>query len=231
MQTHHESTAEELLGPLTELEQKYAPKTLYTAGDSSILKSGGRVSIVGSRKATEGGLQRARRLAKLCAERGVVVVSGLAVGIDTAAHKACMQYDGRTVGVLGTPLDVFYSQANVDLQREIMVEHLCLSQFPKGTPFRAAHFPQRNRTMALICDATVIIEASESSGTRHQGWEALRLGRGLFISTSVIADSNLTWPTEMIRYGAQEFREEDADLFFDTIPPRTPELIGNAALH
>ena len=79
---------DDLLGPLNEVERKHAPPRLFVAGDTGILSEGGRVSIVGSRKASPDGLARARRLAKLLVERGVVVVSGLAEGIDTAAHRA-----------------------------------------------------------------------------------------------------------------------------------------------
>ena len=82
-----------------------------------------------------------------------------------------------TIAVLGTDLDDCYPPENRPLQERLMREHLVISQFPSGTPSRRTNFPRRNRTMALLTDATVIIEAGESSGTLDQGWEALRLGR------------------------------------------------------
>lgn len=107
-----ELTAQSLLGPLNEAEQKHAPKHLFAAGDTDMLRRASRVSIVGSRKASEEGLRRARRLSAILAGKGVVVVSGLAEGIDTAAHTAAIQAKGRTVAVIGTPLDEFYPKQN-----------------------------------------------------------------------------------------------------------------------
>ncbi len=94
---------QDLLGPLNEVEQKNAPKTLYVAGDTGVLGEGARVSIVGSRKASPAGLRRSSKLAGLLAGRSIVIVSGLAEGIDTAAHTAAIKRGGRTVAVLGTP--------------------------------------------------------------------------------------------------------------------------------
>ena len=124
---------EQLLGPLNEVEQQHAPKTLYFAGDAGILEQGGRVSIVGARKASQEGIRRASRLAALLADRGIVVVSGLAEGVDTAAHEAAMKHRGRTIAVLGTPLDQVYPKKNAALQHRIMKEHLVISQYPPAT--------------------------------------------------------------------------------------------------
>lgn len=215
-----EVTAEELLGPLNDVEQKHAPAKLYTAGDASVLREGGRVAIVGSRKASPEGVARARKLAKLLVGQGVVVVSGLAEGIDTAAHTATLEAGGRTVAVIGTPLDQSYPRQNAALQRRISEEQLLVSQFPTGYPTRPNNFPLRNRTMALISDATVIIEATDRSGSLHQGWEALRLGRGLFIAKSIVDNSSLTWPEEMLNYGARVLSDETLEELFDFVPPR-----------
>lgn len=207
---------DELLGPLNEVERENAPARLYVAGALSLLKLGTRVAIVGSRKASPVGLKRARKLARILAENGVVVVSGLAEGIDTAAHEATITTpNGRTIAVLGTPLDRTYPAKNRDLQRRIMDEHLAISQYPVGHPTLKTNFPRRNRTMALITDATVIVEAGETSGSLSQGWEALRLGRPLFIMKSV-AESGLKWPAEMRRYGADVLA--DPDDLLDVLP-------------
>jgi DNA processing protein len=221
-------TPVDLLGPLNEVEQKNAPKVLYVTGDTSILEEGARVSIVGSRKASSEGLRRASKLAALLADRGIVVVSGLAEGIDTAAHTAAIKHRGRTIAVLGTPLDQVYPRQNAALQEEIMRDHLAVSQYPVGSPVQRKNFPLRNRTMALISDATVIIEAGETSGSLSQGWEALRLGRPLFLAKSVTEDASLKWPAEMIHYGAEVLSDQTIEEFFDSLPARIPaKLDGN----
>jgi DNA processing protein len=218
-----ELTPEALLGPLNETERKHAPKVLYASGDLEILSRGGRVAIVGSRKASADGLKRASRLARLLSEQGVVVVSGLAEGIDTAAHEAAIRHGGRTIAVIGTPLDKAYPAKNRALQDEIARSHLLLSQFAPAHPVTKASFPQRNRTMALICDVSVIIEAGNSSGTLSQGWEALRLGRPLFIMRAVVEDVSLNWPREMLQYGAQILSDQGLEEFLIQIPPREPQ--------
>jgi DNA processing protein len=212
----------DLLGPLNEVEQKHAPKTLYAIGDVSLLEEGARVSIVGSRQASPLGLKRATKLSTLLAQQKVVVVSGLAQGIDTAAHTAAIKHGGRTIGVIGTPLDQVYPKQNASLQDEIARDHLLISQFPQGSPTQKKNFPLRNRTMALISDATVIMEAGDTSGSLSQGWEALRLGRQLFIAKSITEDSTLAWPEEMLSYGARILSDDTLDEFFDFLPPRSP---------
>ena len=196
-------TVPELLGPQSELERKHAPERLFAAGDVELIRGSNRVSVIGARKPTPAGLRRAHRLAVELAREGVVVVSGLAEGIDTAAHDGVLAAGGRTVAVLGTPLDVCYPRQNRQLQRRIMMEHLALSPFAPGSPVARKNFPYRNRVMALISDATVIVEAGDASGTLAQGWEAIRLGRPLFILESLAGAPDLTWPGKMLRYGAQ----------------------------
>jgi DNA processing protein len=212
-----EITVAEALGSLTDVEEKNAPKTLYLQGNREILNHGPRVSVVGSRKASPEGLKRARSLSRALVDHGVVVVSGLAEGIDAAAHTAALEAGGETFAVIGTPLDKYYPAENKELQLRLAREQLVVSQFPIGSPTTPKSFPIRNRTMALLTDATVIVEAGEKSGTLHQGWEALRLGRTLFLMDSVANDSTLSWAREMIKYGAlvltrENLREELADL-------------------
>jgi DNA processing protein len=108
---------------------------------------------------------------------------------------------GRTIAVIGTPLDDAFPKANAALQQKIAKEHLLLSQFAPRSAVTRGNFPRRNRTMALIADVSVIIEAGEGSGTLSLGWEALRLGRPLFILQSVVG-SGLKWPSEMLEHGA-----------------------------
>jgi DNA processing protein len=223
-----EMTPSELLGQLNEVERKFAPRTLYVAGHPEILGNRPRVSIVGSRKASQEGIQRAKKLARLVSQRSGVVVSGLAMGIDTAAHTGAIAAKGLTVAVIGTPLNQAYPRENAQLQELIQREHLCVSQFPVGYPIQPKNFPIRNRTMALISDATVIIEAGDKSGAISQGWEALRLGRGLFISKWVVENKALSWPKEMLGYGAQVLSDDLLDSFFESLPVRISPLEMNA---
>lgn len=203
---------------LTDTERKSAPQDLFLEGDASLLLSGLKVAIVGSRKPSEQGIVDAQCLARTLVKHGVTVVSGLAEGIDTAAHQAAINAGGRTIAVLGTPLNTSYPAKNRPLQEEIKRNHLAVSQFPVGSPVTPKNFPMRNKTMALISDATIIVEAAEQSGTRHQGWEALRLGRVIFIMKRVVEDKGLTWPNEMVNYGAQELTCERLPAFLEGIP-------------
>jgi len=215
--SHVELRPEELLGPLNEVERKNAPPKLYLAGNLAVFSAGPRVSIVGSREASAQGKQRAARLARALVSRGVTVVSGLAEGIDTVAHVTAMESGGRTIAVLGTPLDRYFPAENRALQERIMREQLAISQFERaGGP---KNFPMRNRTMALLCEATVIVEAGEKSGTAHQGWEALRLGRLLFFMES-LASLKQEWTEKHIRYGAQVLSDATFEAFLDSIPER-----------
>jgi len=206
----------ELLGALSELEQKYAPERLFVAGKIGLPLPHPRVAIIGTRTPSAEGLRIAAGLSKTLAEHEVIIVSGLARGIDTAAHTAAIEAGGRTIAVLGTPLSETYPPENAQLQSLIMRNHLAVSQFGEGYPTTRSNFLVRNRTMALIADASVIVESGEGGGSLHQGWEALRLGRPLFIHTREFAKQGLEWPREMARYGAVQFKEPSDIL--DSVP-------------
>lgn len=201
-------TAQVLLGrPLNDVEDKFAPRSLNVKGPMQIPLPRPRVSIVGARKASQEGIAAAGIIAKELARMEVVIVSGLAEGIDTSAHEAAIAAGGQTIAVIGTPLNKTYPKKNMELQQRIMHDHLVISQFPIGHTTTPKDFVLRNRTMALISDATIIVEAGDSSGSLHQGWEALRLGRSLFIWKSILKDTNLKWPEKMMQYGAMELSD------------------------
>src|SRR5690554_5100896 len=194
------------LRSLTRSEKKNAPEALYAAGNRALIRQNPRISIVGSRKPSKAGEDQAFALARWIAEHDGIVVSGLAEGVDAAAHNGALAASsGGTIAVLGTPLHEYYPRKNRDLQDRLMREQLVVSQFgehsvgPKG-------FVMRNRTMALISHATVIIEAGENSGTKHQGWEALRLHRMLYLPRKLVA-SGYSWPQEMLTYGAEVYED------------------------
>lgn len=173
-------------------------RPLWIAGDRSII-SAPAVAIVGTRKVTQEGAARARRLARALANAGITVVSGLAAGVDTEALSAAIQAGGHVIAVIGTPLDKATPKTNSRLQQRIYEEHLLVSQFPSTSRVFPSNFPQRNRTMAAISDATVIIEASDTSGTLHQARECTLLGRWLFIASSCARDPSLTWPASFLK--------------------------------
>jgi len=192
----------EILGrPLNEIEKKYAPKELYISGSMRIPLPGPRVAIIGTRHPSEQGVKDAVEITRKLVEYGVIIVSGLARGIDTVVHKTAIEHGGKTIAVLGTPLNRVYPRENESLQELIMREHLAISQYPIGCVTKPKHFVLRNRTMALISDASIIIEAGETSGVISQGWETLRLGRPLFL-WKLLVDRNLDWVNDMMKYGA-----------------------------
>lgn len=203
--SHARVAVGELLGRrLNDTEARNAPGYVYVSNRAKIPPPRPRVSVIGTRRPTDEGTADAKELSRMLVRNKAVVVSGLALGIDTAAHTATMDAGGTTVAVLGTPLDGAYPRENRGLQTKIMDEHLAVSQFAPGQPVSKKNFVLRNRTMALISDATVIVEAGDGSGTRHQGWESLRLGRSLFIPKHVVRNTDLMWPKEMMEYGAIE---------------------------
>ena len=216
------------LGPLNKFELKAAPRKLFLLGDASLLKGGPRIAVVGSRQASSEGLELAWRITKMLVSHGVTVVSGLALGIDTVAHKTAMTNGGRTVGVLGTPLDRYAVPRNRSLQDEIAERHLLVSQFPSGRPTHRSNFPRRNKTMALLSDATLIVEAAANSGTRHQGWEAIRLGRPVLFPKRSLERQSPDWVDEMIRYGAFGFDATTLPLVLDDLPSRYVESASRA---
>ena len=175
-------------------------RRLYLAGDAGLL-TGRVVAVVGSRDASGPALDRAARLGRELAGAGATVMSGLARGVDTAALTTAMETGGRVVAVIGTPLSHVVPPENAALQEAIWRHHLLLSPVGEGDAQRRANFPLRNRVMAALSDATVIVAASDSSGTLHQARECLRLRRWLFVLRSVAEDHALAWPARVIGQG------------------------------
>lgn len=166
------------------------------------------VAIVGTREATDEGKKRAAKLVKLFVKDGFTIVSGLARGIDTIAHKTAIAEGGFTIAVLGTPITESYPAENRDLQRKIADEHLVISQVPivryANQHFRGKthFFPERNVTMSALTKATVIVEAGETSGTLVQARHALKQKRPLFILDSCFRNPSLKWPSKFAELGA-----------------------------
>ena len=170
---------------------------IHSVGDLTLIDRP-RIAIVGARKATQEGRRRAAQLARDCARGGVVVVSGLAEGIDYAAHTAAIEHGGKTIAIIGTPLDKVYPTKHAELQQRIYREHLLLSPFTWGEKFVPSNFPERNRIMARLAMVTVIIEASDTSGSLHQALESVQVGHPVFIAAGVLENPKLTWPKRFI---------------------------------
>ena len=144
------------------------------------------VAVVGARKATEHGTNQARRIAEHLVQAGYTVISGLAAGIDTAAHAAALSANGRTLAVIGTGLARVYPSQNQGLQCRIAQECAVVSQFWPDAPPTRRSFPMRNATMSGIALATVVVEASDTSGARTQARLALAHGRPVFLLDTLV---------------------------------------------
>ncbi len=172
---------------------------IFYAGDLSLLQRP-CVSIVGTRQVSDAGRIATDWLARKLVDAGIVIVSGLAYGVDTVAHTAAIAQGGKTIAVIGTPLDKASPAENTPLQECIYRQHLLISQFRAGERTYRTNFPLRNRLMAVLSDATVVVEASDTSGTLHQAAECTKLGRWLFIAKSVVDDPTLSWPRKFMKY-------------------------------
>lgn len=171
-----------------------APPFLFASG--TLLADDPAVAVVGSRKASPGGLEMAGSVAGLLAGDGITVLSGLAAGIDTAGHTAALAAGGRTVAIIGTGIARYYPAANRGLQEEIARTGLVLSQFwPDGAP-QGHNFLLRNAVMSGYGRATVVVEAGETSGARAQARMAVEHGRPVILSERVVESNE--WARRLV---------------------------------
>ena len=160
------------------------------------------VAIVGARRASAYGVEVAERLASDLAARGVTIVSGLARGIDTAAHRGALAAGGRTIAVLGAGIDVVYPPENVALAREVAAHGALLTQFAPGMPPLPQNFPTRNRTLAALALGVVVVEAAERSGSLITAGFAGDLGREVFAVPGKITSPTSAGAHKLLRDGA-----------------------------
>src|SRR5262245_50654212 len=178
------------------------PSLLYVRGDAAFLALRG-VAIVGSRRASAYGCAQARRLASELASTGIPVISGLARGIDAAAHRGALDAGGVTVGVLGGGLAKFYPAENLPLAREMAAGRgAVVSEFPLDMPPRPYHFPRRNRLIAALAAAVVVVEAAEDSGSLITADHALDLGREVLAVPGRVDNPNSRGVHRLLREGA-----------------------------
>lgn len=172
-------TLGEALYPPLLLQTADPPVLLYLLGDTTQLAAAS-VAVVGSRKPSAQGIDNARRFASSLAQEGLVVVSGLALGIDGAAHEGALAGGGCTVAVVGTGLDIVYPTRHAELARRIAARGVLVSEFPPGTPALPANFPQRNRIIAGLSLGTLVVEAALRSGSLITARLAAEAGREVF---------------------------------------------------
>lgn len=180
------------------------PYLLYTRGESANL-SAPMISVVGSRKYTSYGSQAAGALAKDLVNAGFTIVSGMAIGIDTLAHRAALSAGGKTIAVLGSSIDDthIYPRINFNLSQEIMNNGCILSDYPVETPALAGNFPARNRIIAGMSLGTLVVEAGEQSGTLITARMALEYGREVFSVPGSIFSAQSAGTHDLIKKGAK----------------------------
>lgn len=161
------------------------------------------VAIVGTRRATPRGLAHAGRLARELVSRGIAVVSGLARGIDTAAHEGALDAGGTTIAVLGSGLDRIYPPENAGLCEEIAKRGVVVTEFPYGQDPRPGSFPQRNRIIAGLSIGVIVVEAGERSGALITAARALEQGREVFAVPGPVGEATTRGPHSLIKVGAK----------------------------
>ena len=201
------------------------PERLHLRGGSPEILALPAVAVVGARSCSSYGAQVARGLARELAEAGVLVVSGLARGIDGEAHRGALAGGGRTVAVLGCGIDRDYPRAHAELARRIAESGLVVSEYPPGVEPAPWRFPARNRIVAGLAGATVVVEARERSGALITADFALELGREVFAVPGEITSALSKGTNDLIRQGATPLLETGdvlEALGLERRPPPTP---------
>ena len=177
-----------------------SPKKLYVIGNKNLLYKKG-IAIVGTRNATAYGKKVAYDFAKELSENDIVVISGLALGIDTYAHIGALK--GGTIAVLGSGIDQIYPKENVELAREILKNNSCIiSEYPLGSKPERLHFPQRNRIISGLGEGVLVVEANKKSGALITAEFALEQGKEVFVVPGDIRKPQSEGTNKLIQDGA-----------------------------
>lgn len=210
-----------------------APPIIYVRGQINCLRQPLSLSIVGARNASLNGRKLASQISCELTSQGVMIVSGMARGIDTAAHKGAMfalNRTGSTVAVLGTGIDIAYPAENQKLCEQIAEQGAVISEFPLGTEPSAGNFPRRNRIVSALTDGTLVVEASLHSGSLITARLALEQGRDVFAVPGFPTDERSAGPNKLIKDGA--FLVENAEDILNVLSedarrkiPRTPRPV------
>lgn len=188
--------------PRALLEIADPPSLLYVRGNPSLLQKRG-LAVVGSRNATPQGLQTAEAFAKALASQGQCIISGLALGIDAAAHRGALAAHGETVAVIGTGADRIYPAGNKALALAIVEQGAVVSEFPLGTPAIAANFPRRNRIISGLSRGVLVVEAAPESGSLITARLAAEQGREVFAIPGSIHSPVARGCHKLIKQGAK----------------------------
>lgn len=219
----HIVTPEGNLYPVRLLSTPDPPASLWMKG--TLLPSDDlAVAVVGSRNPTPYGLEKARELGRDLAAAGITVVSGMALGIDGAAHRGALEAGGRTIAVLGSGLDVCYPHRHRRLFTEIAERGAVLSEYPLGSPPEPWRFPERNRLIAGLALGTVVVEAGEKSGALRTARLALDLGREVWAVPGRTTSQASVGTNALLRDGAAGLARDAADVIADLPFPWSAEV-------
>jgi len=201
------------------------PLVLYVRGNLPAIDEEAAVAIVGTRNCTPYGITSAGNIACQLARHGILVVTGLARGIDTAAARGALKGGGRVIGVIGSGLDVVYPYENAALFGDVAVSGAVISEYPPGTPALRGHFPARNRILSGLSLGVAVIEAPKKSGALITATRALEQGRDVFTLPGNVDARSCEGSNSLLREGAipvlsaDDIISEYADLFPDKIDP------------
>lgn len=214
------------------------PKTLYFYGNwpstLSTSEHSKTVAIVGARKHTSYGAEVAYQAAYALAQRGAIIISGLALGIDSIAHQACLDAGGTTIAILGTPINRLYPARHQKLAEQIVAQGGCIaSEYAPDTPLKySISFLARNRLISALADIVLVVEAGARSGTLNTATHALEQGRDLFVVPGDITRPLSVGCNRLLAQGASPYTKPNdiADLLFPTQITKSTPLSGDSPL-
>ncbi len=218
---HHLLTCDSADFPALLQRAPRAPAALFVDGDPQWLWFA-QIAIVGSRNPTDGGISNARDFSRTLARSGLVVTSGLADGIDAAAHRAALDAGQPTVAVIATGPDIVYPARNRALAQAIAGHGAVVSEYPPGTPAQREHFPMRNRIIAGLSLGTLVVEAAQRSGALITAREAAEAGREVFALPGSIHNPLAKGCHRLIRDGAALV--ETAQEIVEALAPQAAQL-------
>lgn len=179
------------------------PIVLYYLGNFCDFDNRFTVGVVGTRHPSNYGIHAAKRIAYDLARSGAVIVSGLAVGIDAAAHRAALYHESFTVGIIGCGIDKVYPKENADLYEEVIRKGLVMTEYPPGTAPMGKNFPVRNRLISALSDAVCVVEGSEQSGSLITAEDAMKQGKALYAVPGSIFAKESAGSNFLLRIGAK----------------------------
>lgn len=195
-----------------------APLILYKKGEYTFADEDIFVAIIGSRKATQYGIRTAEKISYELAKRGIVIVSGMAYGIDAAAHRGALDAGGKTVAVMGCGIDSIYPKSNEALYREILKSGCVISEYGPGIEAAPYMFPARNRIISGLSEGCVIVEAAEKSGALITAKLALEQNREVFAVPGNITSPQSSGANELIKNSAAKLVTSYEDILVEIVP-------------